>query len=147
MWAALAPEPGDADQGPSEPALPLPGGWCHFPQYGEDYFKQLTAEHLVLVKDRKGFSHYEWQLLPGRENHYLDCRVMARAAAYVAGLDRLTQKAPRSKPAAVPPPTAAPPSADTPPSQAGPLPTRPSRHRGSWLGGARPGGSWLGRRK
>lgn len=65
-----------------------PAGWCHFPQYDEDYFKQLTAEHLVRRKSRRGFVTMQWELIPGRENHVLDCRAYARAAAAVAGLDR-----------------------------------------------------------
>ncbi len=67
---------------------PLPPGWCHFPEYDDDYFKQLTAEHLVSRKMRGGFTSLEWTLIPGRENHVLDARVYARAAAMLAGLDR-----------------------------------------------------------
>lgn len=72
---------------------PFPPGWAHFPEHGEDYFKQLTAEHLVSIRsDRTGFSSHEWHLLPGRENHYLDCRIYARAAAAVLGVDRMAPK-------------------------------------------------------
>lgn len=70
-------------------ADPFPPGYCHFPEYGEDYFKQLTAEHLVSSVNRQGFRVFEWALQPGRENHFLDCRVYARAAAALIGLDRL----------------------------------------------------------
>ena len=31
----------------AESGEPNPPGYCHFPQYGEEYFKQLTAEQLV----------------------------------------------------------------------------------------------------
>jgi phage terminase large subunit GpA-like protein len=65
-----------------------PPGYCHFPQYGEDYFKQITAEQLVPHKTRKGFVRLTWELIPGRQNHVLDARNYARAAAFVAGLDR-----------------------------------------------------------
>jgi phage terminase large subunit GpA-like protein len=65
-----------------------PPGYCHFPEHGEAYFKQLTAEQLVPRRDQKGFLWREWALIPGRENHFLDCRVYARAAAAVVGLDR-----------------------------------------------------------
>jgi phage terminase large subunit GpA-like protein len=69
---------------------PYPDGYCHFPEYGEDFFKQLTGEHMVaVVNKRTRFTIHEWQLIPGRENHYLDCRVYARAAAAVVGLDRM----------------------------------------------------------
>lgn len=79
-----------------------PPGYCHFPEYGEEFFLELTGEHLVRVKHRKtGHMVYEWHIIPGRENHFLDCRVYARAAAYVLGLDRLKGKppAPRKRPA------------------------------------------------
>lgn len=73
---------------PTEEEAALPAGWCHFPEYDEDYFKQLTAEHLVSRKSRRGFVTMEWELIPGRENHVLDCRTYARAAASVVGIDR-----------------------------------------------------------
>jgi phage terminase large subunit GpA-like protein len=72
-----------------EEGQPYPPGWCHFPEYGEEFFKQLTAEHLVQEKDAKGFLRHVWTPQPGRENHFLDARVYARAAAAVAGLDRM----------------------------------------------------------
>ena len=65
-----------------------PAGYCHHPQYDDDYFKQLTAEHLVKHKNARGFVSLEWELIPGRENHVLDARVYARAAASLVGLDR-----------------------------------------------------------
>ena len=68
-----------------------PPGFLHFPEYGEDYFKQLTAEQLVTHKTRGGFVRLEWELIPGRENHALDARTYARAAAAVVGLDRFTE--------------------------------------------------------
>lgn len=74
---------------PKEAGAPYPRGFCHFPEHGEDWFKQLTGEHLVSTVSGKGFTVYEWQLIPGRENHWLDARVYARAAAFVVGLDRM----------------------------------------------------------
>ena len=121
---------------------PEPPGFCHFPEYGEDYFRQLTAEQLIPVRDRRGFVRLEWSLIPGRENHVLDCRVLARAAAAVAGLDRFSEndwraleravgreklpEAPSSSPAAAP-------SVE--------VPARPPRQN-SWLGRRR---GWLER--
>jgi phage terminase large subunit GpA-like protein len=67
-----------------------PHGFCHFPEHGADYFKQITAEQLVKTKVR-GRTVLAWQPIPGRENHYLDCRVYARAAAAIVGLDRFRQ--------------------------------------------------------
>jgi phage terminase large subunit GpA-like protein len=64
-----------------------PAGFCHFPKYGEEYFKQLTAERLVTVKDRRGFPHREWRKMRER-NEALDCRIYARAAASALGIDR-----------------------------------------------------------
>lgn len=131
------------------PDAPLPQGWCHFPQYDGPYFKELTAEHLVMVKDRKGFSHYEWQLQPGRENHFLDCRILARVAASVAGLDRARARPAPPAAAAAPSPPAAQAAAAQPPGAPGPRrqPQPPPRRPGGWLGGGGRGGNWLGRRR
>ena len=68
----------------------FPAGYCHFPKYGEEYFKQLTAEQLV-TKLVKGYRRYEWQKMRER-NEALDCRVYARAAAGRAGIDRFQEK-------------------------------------------------------
>jgi phage terminase large subunit GpA-like protein len=68
-----------------------PPGWCHFPEYDDDYFRQLTSEQLVSRKNKRGFTVMAWTLIPGRENHVLDCRVYARAAAALVGLDRFQE--------------------------------------------------------
>lgn len=77
----------------------FPPGYCHFPEHEHEFFKQLTGEHLVTTTNKRGFTVLQWQKLPGRENHWLDCRVYARAAASLAGLDRMrdTPAAPRAK--------------------------------------------------
>ncbi len=87
---------------PLEAGTPYPVGFCHFPEHGEDFFKQLTGEHLVSTKDRRGFPVHEWQKIPGRENHYLDCRVYARAAVSVLGLDRVKLPPSAAVPGAAP---------------------------------------------
>lgn len=131
---------------------PHPPGFCHFPEYGEDFFRQLTAEHLVATR-HKGFVIYEFHVIPGRENHYLDARVLARAAAVQAGLDRLAARkrvaAPRpsaqpARPAAVEAASGVPPVA--PPVSLPPAAPRERPSRGGFLGGSggRRGG-WLGR--
>lgn len=74
-------------------------GWCHFPEYDEEYFRQLTAEQLVAVTKRTGVKALEWQRMPGRENHKLDCRLYARAAASALGLDRVSKAPPPPPPA------------------------------------------------
>jgi phage terminase large subunit GpA-like protein len=45
---------------------------------------------IVTVKTRRGFTRLEWQKLRER-NEALDCRVYARAAAWIAGADRWTE--------------------------------------------------------
>lgn len=80
-------------QEPEDSALELPFGWCHFPDaYPEEYFRQLTAEHLVSRRIRRPGSYVgttvtRWEKHRDR-NEALDCRLMARAAAYTIGLDR-----------------------------------------------------------
>lgn len=49
-----------------------------------EWIRQLTAEQLVTVRNRRGFAKLEWQKLRER-NEALDCRVYARAAAWIAG--------------------------------------------------------------
>jgi phage terminase large subunit GpA-like protein len=113
-----------------------PPGYCHFPEYGEGYFKQLTAERLVLQKDSRGFSTYIWTLPPGAENHALDTRVYARAAAAVVGIDRLTEQEwtdlEKSVGQAPPKKKAAPPTSTTP--------TTPAVPRSGWI---KPTPDWL----
>ncbi len=66
-----------------------PAGYVHLPAGVEsEWIKQLVAEQLVTVKDRRGFQRLEWQKLRER-NEALDCRVYARAAAWIAGIDRM----------------------------------------------------------
>jgi len=68
-------------EGPESP------GWCEWPEYGEDYFQGLCSEQLVKTKNRRGFTVTAWEKIRDR-NEPLDCRIYARAAASVAGLDR-----------------------------------------------------------
>ncbi len=65
-----------------------PDGYCHFPQYDPTYFRGLTAEQLEF-KLIRGFRKYQWTKKYER-NEPLDCRVYARAAASVFGMDRFT---------------------------------------------------------
>jgi phage terminase large subunit GpA-like protein len=65
---------------------PFPTGWCTFPEYEEEHFKQMTGERRVM-KLVRGYRRYIW------EQHYphvevLDCRVYGRAAAAIVGIDR-----------------------------------------------------------
>ena len=47
-----------------EKASRIPPGYCHFPKYSEEYFKQITAEQLV-TKIVKGYRRHEWQKTEG----------------------------------------------------------------------------------
>ena len=70
---------------------PHPPGYCHFPQIGDEFFKQLTAEQLVTRVTKGGYRKQEWQKIRER-NEALDTRVYARAAAIVFGIDRFGEK-------------------------------------------------------
>lgn len=138
-WLRLpAPEDGE----------PHPPGWCHFPEYGAEFFRQLTAEQLVTRTTRSGHAVPEWQVIPGRENHYLDCRVLARAAATVKGLDRMSPSSGKTKRERRKDREGArTEGADDSPADAGASPGRRRKpKRSSWLHGGRPGG-WLGKRR
>jgi phage terminase large subunit GpA-like protein len=120
-----------------------PAGYCHFAGRSEEFFRQLTAEQLVTVRKKTGHTVQEWQKLAGRENHWLDARVLARAAAARAGIDRVVAvpMTVSAKPVVrVGAPEAAPPPASAPrPERPGPT-MRPRRP--GWLGSR---GSWLSR--
>jgi len=80
---------------PEETDEGFPPGYCHFPQYEPEYFKQLTAEQAVTRVKKNGFAVIEWQKTRER-NEALDCRVYARAAAEHE-LVRLTERVARNK--------------------------------------------------
>ena len=65
-------------------------GRVHFgDDCGEDYFDQLTSE--ACVTEVKGaVSRRVWRVMPGRQNHYLDCRIYNLAAAEALRLSSLT---------------------------------------------------------
>ena len=121
-----------------------PPGWCHFPEYADGFFQQLTAERKVQTKTRQGYTVWVWRIQENQENHFLDCRVIARACASILGLDRY-------KPAAeAPPATPPPPIVNRPPTMAEALDVNRRRPQvapraAGWVqGGRRPGGGWLG---
>jgi len=71
--------------------IAFPDGFVHLPAgITAEWVKQLTAEQLVTVRDRRGFSKLEWRQMRER-NEALDCRVYARAAAWLLGIDRWTE--------------------------------------------------------
>lgn len=69
----------------------FPPGWVHLPAgLDPEQVKQLVAEQLVTIHDRRGFSRQEWQKL--RPNEQLDLAVYARAALAVLGSDRYGER-------------------------------------------------------
>lgn len=67
-----------------------PRGLAHFSRdTPDDWFEMVTSEHIV-EKRVQGIPRREWQPMPGRPNHYLDCRVYNTAAAEKLMLDTLT---------------------------------------------------------
>lgn len=82
LYAALRLEK-DSDGTP-------PPNYCHFPEYDEHFFRGLTAEEQV-KRIIRGYPKYQWVKRYER-NEPLDCRIYARAAAVIIGLDRLTPK-------------------------------------------------------
>jgi phage terminase large subunit GpA-like protein len=138
---------------PWEPGTEPPPGYCHFPEHPPEFFKQLTAEHLVENRNKKGQRVREWHVLPGRENHHLDTRVLARAAVFSLRtpveqprsgtrpiVPRRARAAVPATPATSSPPVGGPGAAEPPPPpRPGPgFLGRPSGGRpGGWLGGKR----------
>ena len=63
-------------------------GTIHLPGWADtEWLKQLVAEQLVTIRNKRGYAHQEWQKVRER-NEALDCRVYARAAAWILGADR-----------------------------------------------------------
>ncbi|MHA3791462.1 terminase gpA endonuclease subunit [Sphingomonas sp. YL-JM2C] len=66
-----------------------PYGRCHFGRDTPDeWFEHVTSEAIV-SKVVNGYPRREWQPMPGRANHWLDCRVYNIAAAEKLMLDTL----------------------------------------------------------
>lgn len=91
-WLKKAP-PSTAER---TAGLPYPAGYCHFPlderRHGEEFMKQLCAEQLVSIKDkRRGYVRQEWQKIRPR-NEVLDVYVLERAAAWELGVDRAREE-------------------------------------------------------
>ncbi len=124
-----------------------PAGYVHLPRGVEaEWVKQLAAEQLVTVKTKRGFARLEWQKMRER-NEALDCRVYARAAAWLAGIDRWSEsrfaelESQLGAPAAAAVPAGVAPAGAVTAPETPPLP--PLGRAPSWLGGRR--GGWLKR--
>lgn len=70
--------------------VPYPSGYCHYPDYEEAFFKQLTAEVMAPRKRRDGTIVYEWVKIEER-NEGTDLHVYNRAMAYIIGIDRFSE--------------------------------------------------------
>lgn len=68
-----------------------PPGYCHFPEYDDEFFQMLTAEKVVYRRNSKGYVKPQWEKERER-NEALDCRCIARACAYIQGLDRMDEE-------------------------------------------------------
>jgi phage terminase large subunit GpA-like protein len=72
-----------------------PKSFIHFPEFSEEYFKQLTAERMMKVKDRRGFFRFEYVKTYER-NEALDLMVYNYAAAHALGTHRWSEEKWRS---------------------------------------------------
>jgi phage terminase large subunit GpA-like protein len=69
-----------------------PPGTIHLPDWADsEWLKQLVAEQLVTVRNKRGYARQEWQKMRER-NEALDTRVYARAAAWILGADRFDER-------------------------------------------------------
>ena len=118
---------------------PFPDGFVHLPKsVTAEWVKQLVAEQLVTVRDRRGFSKLEWRQMRER-NEALDCRVSARAAAWMLGIDRWTDAKWNTLEQQV--------AADRRPEQVAgevrPRPVPSEKRKSNWLGSRENGGRWF----
>lgn len=67
-----------------------PTGWIHWPQYDDEWFRQLTAEQIV-VRVVRGFRRPQWEKVRER-NEALDLHVYNRVAAAQVGVDRFDSR-------------------------------------------------------
>lgn len=72
-----------------EEGVVIPAGFAHFPEYDEQWFKGLTAEKRVMTT-KNGRGVMTWVKEANVANEPLDCRIYARAAAAMFGLDRMS---------------------------------------------------------
>ena len=118
----------------------FPEGFVHLPHgVTAEWVKQLTAERLTAVRDRRGFTRMEWRQIRER-NEALDCRVYARAAAWLLGVDRWSDEKWKSLERQVR--EAAKASEARPAGQVRPTAPKGEKRRSDWLGG-RNGKGWL----
>jgi phage terminase large subunit GpA-like protein len=69
-----------------------PAGTIHLPDWADsEWLKQLVAEQLVTIRNKRGYARQEWQKMRER-NEALDTRVYARAAVWILGADRFDER-------------------------------------------------------
>jgi phage terminase large subunit GpA-like protein len=69
-----------------------PAGTIHLPDWADsEWLKQLVAEQLVTIRNKRGYARQEWQKMRER-NEALDTRIYARAAAWILGADRFDER-------------------------------------------------------
>jgi phage terminase large subunit GpA-like protein len=119
--------------------ITFPDGFIHLANgITAEWVKQLTAEQLTTVRDRRGFSKLEWRQMRER-NEALDYRVYARAAAWLLGIDRWLDAKWQALEQQV--------AADRPKEHAAgqvrPHPKSGEKRRSEWLGGRNSDKGWL----
>lgn len=123
-----------------------PSGFIHIPRgITSEWVRQLTAEQLVTIKTRTGHMKSEWQQLRDR-NEALDCRVYARAVAWLLQLDRWDEPKWEQRALALDPPPATAAGGAKPAAHVVPADTRPTRpgaprRRSGWFTGGK--GVWF----
>jgi phage terminase large subunit GpA-like protein len=81
--------PSDEDRASGESN---PAGTIHLPDWTDsEWLKQLVAEQLVTIRNKRGYARQEWQKMRER-NEALDTRVYARAAVWILGADRFDER-------------------------------------------------------
>lgn len=70
-----------------------PGAWMVCKGVERYYADQVCAEQKVLIKDKKGRTHEEWQPISSHaQNHFLDTEVINMAVAEIAGVRYLKKQ-------------------------------------------------------
>jgi phage terminase large subunit GpA-like protein len=72
---------------------PYPAGWVHFPiDLPDEFYRQLTSEQFCLSRRAGGVRTMHWEPIENRRHESLDAANYARAAAFVCGIDRFSEK-------------------------------------------------------
>jgi phage terminase large subunit GpA-like protein len=67
----------------------FPEGFIHFAQFDEEFFRQLVAEQLIVIKKKSGHAAYQWVKTYAR-NEALDLMTYNLAAWYGCGAHRMS---------------------------------------------------------